>query len=72
MQMTTLILEIMENTLSTLTENKNSIVSITQKLQDDLEKKKQELEKIKEELPQIFDYTKRLKTADQKMREQLA
>ncbi|MGL4343764.1 MAG: histidine kinase, partial [Cellulosilyticaceae bacterium] len=46
--------------------------SITQKLQDDLEKKKQELEKIKEELPQIFDYTKRLKTADQKMREQLA
>ncbi|MDA3730899.1 histidine kinase [Niameybacter massiliensis] len=66
------ILEILQKTIDTLMENKNSILSISETLKTEYEQKKQELTTLQKELPSLFQYTKKLRLADRQLRNQLS
>lgn len=65
------ITEILENTIGTLVENKSSLMSISDALKEEYEKKKVEIHKINQELPVIFQNTKKLRLLDRQLRNQL-
>lgn len=72
MQENSLILDILKNTIGTLSDNKNSICEISETLKKNYEKKKQELANIKEQLPLVFEETHRLRREGRILRNQLS
>lgn len=62
------ITDILENTIGTLVENKSSLLSISDALKEEYEKKKVEIHKINQELPVIFQNTKKLRLLDRQLR----
>lgn len=71
MSNTQTILEIMENTIEALKNNKENVLGIIQNLQAEYKNKKLELENIKAQLPQLMNETHRLKVTDKKLRKEL-
>lgn len=67
-----LLLEIMENTIGALDENKDSVVSLIHNMQNEHEKKKQELNNIKEAIPKLVEKTEDLTYKDRKLRQELS
>lgn len=62
------ITSILENTIGTMIENKNSIMSIAVVMKKEHIKKRDELAEIKKQLPIAFDKTKQLRAKDLKLR----